>query len=224
MARPVTELAFLSLAAGSNIEDATSPSGQIWKEFRDTFEAGETCQRIYWGRQVENPTVLQIGIDWDSVEAHIAYTKLPLFPPLNARLLSLVDGDAYLYHVHFEPHPPLAVLSGSFSPVTEFLTAYLPSSTSLESQKAYEQNFAKFMKVLEECGEGYRGYRSGWVVEELEHESLGGKGKAYCGAIGWETVEKHQATREKEKIKENAGLLKTEGVTGLEMHHVKFVP
>ncbi|KAL9119330.1 MAG: hypothetical protein Q9187_004119 [Circinaria calcarea] len=224
MARPVTEIAFLSLAAGSNIEDPSSPAGQIWKEFCDTVGAGETCQRIYWGRQVEDPTVLHICIDWDSVEAHIAYTKLPVFPPLSARLRSLVDGKAYLIHVHFEPHPPLAVLSGSFSPVTEILTVYLPSSTSPESQKAYEQNFAKFMKVLEECGEGYRGYRSGWVVEELEHESLGGKGKAYLAAIGWDSVEKHQATREKEKFKENIGLLKSEGVTGLEMHHVKFMP
>ena len=224
MSQSVTEVAFLPLAAGSKIEDPSSPAGAVWKEFHDTVDAEETCQRVYWGRQVENPTMLQLCIDWDSVEAHFAFNELPLFGPLIKRLVTIIDGKARYHHVRFDPHPPLSVLSGSFSPVTELLTVYFPSSTSADSQKNYEQNFSKFMKGLEEDADGYRGYASGWVREEVEHESLEGKGKAYFAAIGWDSVEKHLACRETEKFKANRGLLRTEGVKGLEMHHVKFEP
>ena len=101
---------------------------------------------------------------------------------------------------------------------------YFPLSTSEDSQKKYEQNFSKFIKGLKEHADGYKGYASGWFVEELEHESVEGKGKAYFAAIRWESVEKHLACRETEEFKAIRGLLRTEGVKGLEMYHVKFEP
>lgn len=68
---PATELATLPLSSGATIEDANSPAGKVWQSTLDTVSTQEGFQRAYYGREVENPSVLQlfIGISWDNVLA-----------------------------------------------------------------------------------------------------------------------------------------------------------
>ena len=59
---PATEIATLPLVAGAQIEDPSSPAGTVWKSTIDTILAADGVQRAYWGRQVENPTVIDLLI------------------------------------------------------------------------------------------------------------------------------------------------------------------
>lgn len=67
---PATEICFLPLKDGSYPEDADSGVGQKFKEIFNTILAQDGCQRLYWGRQVEHPSILTLFIDWDSIEHH----------------------------------------------------------------------------------------------------------------------------------------------------------
>ena len=135
--------------------------------------------------------------------------------------MTIVDGAPSLYHVNLTPHPPSAAVSSTSSPVTEALTLYFPSSISSSEQASFEENFKKFIQALEKHAEGFRSASGGWVVEEVEHESVEGKGKAFFAALGWESVEKHVAFRDTQEFKDNIGLLR-DGPKGIEVHHVKF--
>ena len=59
---PATELATIPLVSGATIEDPNSPAGKIWQSTLDTVSQQEGFQRSYWGREVENPSVLQLFV------------------------------------------------------------------------------------------------------------------------------------------------------------------
>lgn len=59
---PATELATLPLASGAAIEDPDSPAGKVWQSTLDTVSQQDGFQRAYWGREVENQSVLQLFV------------------------------------------------------------------------------------------------------------------------------------------------------------------
>jgi quinol monooxygenase YgiN len=67
---PVTEIAYLPLKTGNNPSDAHSPAGSIWQETLRTVLDQEGAQRAYWSLEVENPSMLRLFIDWDSIDHH----------------------------------------------------------------------------------------------------------------------------------------------------------
>lgn len=72
---PVTELALIAMKAGVNPEDPNTPEGQVWQEALTTISGQEGCQRMYWGREIENRTNMRLFIDWDSHDSHMKFTK-----------------------------------------------------------------------------------------------------------------------------------------------------
>ena len=63
---PATEIATLPLIAGATIEDPDSSAGKVWQSTLDTVSAQDGFQRAYYGREVENQSVVQllIGEAW----------------------------------------------------------------------------------------------------------------------------------------------------------------
>ena len=59
---PATELATIPLTSGAEIEDPASPAGKVWQSALDTIAQQDGFQRAYWGREVENPSVLQLFV------------------------------------------------------------------------------------------------------------------------------------------------------------------
>lgn len=66
---PATEIAVFPLNAGVNLDDPKSASGAIWQSTLDTVSQQDGYQRLYWGRQIENPQILTIliGIPFPSI-------------------------------------------------------------------------------------------------------------------------------------------------------------
>ena len=62
MAPPATEIAFLPLTAGANIEDSSTAAGKIWRDTLDTVSQQDGFQRAYYGRQVENQSMLDFFV------------------------------------------------------------------------------------------------------------------------------------------------------------------
>ncbi|KAL6714538.1 hypothetical protein ACLMJK_007963 [Lecanora helva] len=216
---PATEIATLPLASGADIEDSNSPAGKVWQSTLDTVSDQPGFQRAYYGRQIENSSVLQLLVDWDSVEAHQNFIKSPIYGPFGKNVMSILDGSLTMLHAHFDPHPPSAAASSTNSGVTEILTAYL---TSQDTQ--FEENAKKLIGILKEQAEGFMAASSGWVVEDVEDESFGAgkKGKAYVAVIGWESLKAHKKLRDSQCFRDNIHLLR-EGPVKTEMHHTRFV-
>ncbi len=182
--------------------------------------------------KLPEPQLIQpTRVDWDDVQAHKSFVASPAYGPFAKHLMTIIDVDTAtsheninnrisMSHANFEPHPPSAAIGRA--PVTERLTLYFLADISESDIKSWDQKFQRFLKVVEEnAGAAFKGASVGWVVEELDHDDIKGKAKAFTGVIGWESVEAHIAFAEHPSFKENVGLLR-EGVEASEMHHVKF--
>ncbi len=120
------------------------------------------------------------------------------------KFAAVLDGSPLLYHVHFSPHPP----SLAFSEVTEFITAYFPTTYSAEDQKTFHDGMTKFGNAVTEVWKDCKGTTGGWVVEELDLPKSSEKAKAYVALLGWTSVDAHMAYRETQSFKDNVHLLR----------------
>ena len=219
MSPPATELATIPLKAGASIEDPDTPAGKIWAEMLETASQQEGYQRAYYGRELEDPHLVQLLVDWDTFESHEKFMKSPAYGPFLEHLAQVFDGDPTVHHVNFEPHPPSAAVGNSTAPITEVLTVYLS-----EKDEAYAANSKKFGSILLSHADACKGVSTGWLIENVTHPSLGDgkKGYAYVSVLAWESKEAHFAFRETQVFKDNINMVR-EGAKGVEIHHTAFV-
>lgn len=55
----VTEIGLLSLKPDTSIDVPHSAAGKTWKSVVDALLAQEGAKRLHWGRQVENPNLVE---------------------------------------------------------------------------------------------------------------------------------------------------------------------
>lgn len=194
--------------------------GQKFKDVLQTILQQEGCQGLSWGVQVENPSITNLFIDWDSVDDHKKFIASPQYKPFGEELMSLLDeGAPSLYHVHFDPHPPSAPLADGNA--TEFITMYFPTDYSAADQATFDENIRNFFGGVEGSAEGFKGASHGWVVEELKDPKSGELSKAYVILIGWTSVAAHMAYRETQSFKDNIHYLReAKDLKGLGVCHV----
>lgn len=72
---PVTEIAYLPLKAGQDPTDANSPAGSLMQEILNAVLEQEGAQRAYWSFEFENPSMLRLFIDWDSLDHHTKFNE-----------------------------------------------------------------------------------------------------------------------------------------------------
>ncbi|KAJ9647048.1 hypothetical protein H2201_007216 [Coniosporium apollinis] len=211
-----TEIAFIPLIPNSDVDDESSDASEVIKSSITTVSGQEGFQAAYYGRYVERADMLQLVVDWASLEAHETFMKSGTYQPFLKHLKSIASGDPELYHVRFET--PFA--RPSSAPVTELVTLYFEPSYDPAD---FKENWQKFSETAAKNAEGIRSMAAGWSIEERYHKSLGEgvKGKVFVGAIGWTSVEAHMDYRETEAFKDSVKYLR-DGPKGIEMHHVEF--
>ncbi|KAI4285260.1 MAG: hypothetical protein L6R38_000797 [Xanthoria sp. 2 TBL-2021] len=218
-----TEIATIPLQPGVDLEDPNFAAGKVLENTFSVLREQDGYQRAYHGRQVENPNIWQLLVDWDSVEAHKKFMTQPYYEPFVKRLMSIIDDDVQsLLHAHLTPHPPSAAVSGTTCPVTEMITHYFSADISKSEQSSFESGMKEFSQCLEEKAEGFKGFAGGWVVEEVEHEGVEGKAKLWLSCAGWQSVEAHMAFRETKDFKDNVHLIRPDFKKAMTVHHTKF--
>lgn len=65
---PVTAVIYLPLKTGADPADASSIAASIWQDTLNAVLKQEGAQRAYWSREVENPSMLRLFVDWDSID------------------------------------------------------------------------------------------------------------------------------------------------------------
>jgi len=213
--KPVTEVAYITLKAGVDIEKVGTPEHQLWEESMTTVSSQEGYQRAYFGLQLESPNTTILFIDWDSVSAHQKFTDSPAYGPFAQKLSSLMEAF-HLHHFQPTPFPPSIHVRAS---CTEVATFY-------NTSPQFVSNVRKFIQTIEGKAEGYLGSSFGGVVEEISKHTDADKectekGKAVMLVIGWGSKEVHMKFRESSLFKENIHYLR-EGMRGVEMFHVVF--
>lgn len=156
------------------------------------------------------PALLSSRTDWDSIDAHTAFTRSSAYKPFSKHLSAILLDPPRYYHARF----PRPFEHAAGAAVTELATFHFDGGADAA---AFEGNAARFAETLTSSAAGLRDVSMGWAVEEVEHPELqGGKGKAFVLAIGWTGVDAHMAYRETEAFKDSVHLLR-EGPEASEM-------
>lgn len=214
MAPPVTEIAYIALKPGVDIEGST-PEAKAWQDTLKTLSQQDGMQRTHYGRTLEEPNLLMLFVDWDSYQHHQTFIASPTYGPF-VQTLAPLFASLHLHHVVPGAFPP-AVLGQA--PVIEFATFF-------GAEPAFLANVQRFMEAVGEP-DGVLGAAFGETVEAdvVKHAEQGGEvegGKAVVLLIGWTSKEMHMQFRETETFAKNIGLLR-EKCTGAEMFHVKII-
>ncbi|KAL6242877.1 hypothetical protein RBB50_009977 [Rhinocladiella similis] len=219
-----TEIAILPIQEGKTFDDITTADGQLHADLIKTLVSQPGCQRCYWGRQVEDKNILRWFVDWDSIESHKQFIDSDAYDPFLKRFSNLLGGDPKLYHAHFVPHPPRAVLSNTTTPTTEIVHMYFPTSYSDQDKKKVADDTKALIAVLEKEASTYRATAGGWVEEDVNIPGTEEKAKAFVLLIGWTSVEAHLAFRETKAFAENVHLLRdAKDLKKLEALHASLI-
>ncbi|OAL20113.1 hypothetical protein AYO20_11550 [Fonsecaea nubica] len=187
---PVTEVAFLPLRPGVDINDTSTSEGKVMANMVEVGKHAPGVQKNYWGIEEENSAHVHLMLDWDSLEAHKAYQARPEYPEFLAAARSMVNPESTseAFHVSFTPHPPTPALQ---APVTEILRAYYPVDQVSTEGVAFEADLLRLLDALRAHGvPGFSGeISSGWSLEEVDYEST--PSKVFVAYIGWDSVQAH---------------------------------
>ncbi|KAI9868722.1 MAG: hypothetical protein M1813_004573 [Trichoglossum hirsutum] len=220
MTTPVTQLTVLSLHPNTTVEDPSSEAGKIWTSTLETIAAQPGYKQTYWGRQVEDDSIIHLHIDWTDISAHQIFLDSQTYKSFSAALSSILDKPPATHHAHLAPHPLTSIFSKKGTPVTELVTFYLPSPLSATAQTDFDSIIAAFSARVTEKAEGSTANAGGWVVEELDRAGVG-KVRAYLVAFGWTAVDAHMKYRETEDFLETIVRVREKSVGGI-MCHVVF--
>lgn len=108
-------------------------------------------------------------------------------------------GEKEFFHAFFDRS-----LFGPSAParsnVTEFCRLYFPvSQVNPNFQAKVEQVWDSFEKVMRDNAEGLSDCVKGWVLEDIEHESIKGeKAKCFLACVGWESMEYYARANQSE--------------------------
>ncbi|OQV09897.1 hypothetical protein CLAIMM_13974 [Cladophialophora immunda] len=207
----ITEIALLPLQRGANPEETTSTAVKVHAEALDVVLSQPGARRVFWGRQVEDPSVLTWFVDWDELEDHQKFMDSDAYKPFLERFGSILGAGAKAYHVRFLPEITTATVdpfSTKPAPATEIVTMWLPRSYSEADQARLVDNVEAFLAVLAREAKGYKSWVGGWVEEEgIDIPGREEKGKAYVLVVGWESVEAHKEFCETRAFQENISLV-----------------
>ncbi|KAK5693508.1 hypothetical protein LTR97_010077 [Elasticomyces elasticus] len=228
---PVTEIATCPLKAGANIGDPNDQTAAVLSSLCDDLRATDGMQQLHFGTRMEDPTMLELVLDWDTLKHHQTFMASDIYGPFMNRLNSICEGNVSGMHIDFVPAGGLSkTLSAPATEVPPSTSAVSILHTDFSLQIAtfyfdrepvsdYTDNVAKLDKALQGI-DGYLGYTIGITHETLEKEDV--KGKAAVLTIGWQSREAHMAFRETQAYKDNIHLLRSNSKK-ITMWHVQFM-
>ncbi|KAH6637507.1 hypothetical protein C7974DRAFT_410984 [Boeremia exigua] len=214
MAHPVTEIAYLPIKDGVDLNEGDSK--RIWDATLHTISQQSGFKSLRWGVQIEHPGVAQMAIEWDSIDAHRAFTSAPSYTPFLESLDPLLSAPPHIFHLSLPPSPH-AGSSPFDAPVTECVSLYFDPATP---PSAYDASFAAFVaEGAKVTGVVPTGMIGGWGVEAQKADDEGEEMRFFGVFIGWESVQAHMDFRASKEFPGVAKYLR-EGVGKAKMHHV----
>lgn len=123
------------------------------------------------------------------MEAHQAATESPRYGPFLNQVRTILAGPPNLKHAMLnvygtngEPSmsPPVLTFKDTPTVIQKF---YFPSSVDTAAVEAASLSLVRSVKQ----SKGFKAAATGWLLEEIEHEALGGSiGKGLVLVTGWE--------------------------------------
>ena len=92
----VTSIATVPLKHGERPDDTNTSAGTRMQGRISDILKSSGAQRCYWGRAIEEPDLLYLFVDWDTLQQHIDFINNPYAYPIYPKTK---HGDDVADHV-----------------------------------------------------------------------------------------------------------------------------
>lgn len=162
----------------------------------DTFQKAakalgeaKTPLRFAVGTQIQNQGAVQITSEWDGDQDSVNIENTPERDSFLQSVRSFFGEPCSIFHVTLD-RSAFGADGPATANVVEFVQTFFPSSrVTPEFQKQIEEDFLRFDEIYKEGAKGSLSWACGWVLEEQDHENIGGeKAKSFFVTRGWESM------------------------------------
>jgi hypothetical protein len=220
---PTTEIVILKLKDPASSLSDSSPTATLWHSILSTAISQPGAQRLHWGVVIEDPSLVRLFIDWDTLAHHKTFEASEAYAPFVENVLTIFS------EITLMAHTDLKDLNGTArdvftSPASEMLSVFFPTEYTSAQQDTFEKGMYQFLANIEGKAPGSRAAAAGWGFEsDIPNLKIEGeKGRAFFLFIGWNKVEDHLAFRGTEAYRENihfiAGAEVLRGFVNMHMH------
>jgi hypothetical protein len=214
---PVTEILIAKLKDSAESLEGSGEGASIWQETIDTIIVQDGVQRLYWGKVVEDASMVRMFIDWETFEHHKSFEASDTYHPFVEKFMSICSEVVLMSHSEIIPLDK-TVRDVFTSPATELLSVFFPAEYTAVQQDKYKEGIQQLIKSIEGKAKGARAAAIGWAIEDnlpnLQKPEL--KGRIFFLFIGWDSVEDHLEFRGTDIFKENIHYVRqVEGMQGL---------
>ncbi|KAE8354671.1 hypothetical protein BDV28DRAFT_146874 [Aspergillus coremiiformis] len=222
MGPPLSEFIYFHVRSSVKPEDPSNEEGEALLRLFQTAKYQSSYESSAWGRTVEDENVLVWVVNW--VDGHGGTQPRILAP--------YIEPDTQVSVIFTSLMPSINdTESLTTNPVTELVALSFPSSLTMDERWKLSGDLMAFRVALtEELAEGARPVS--WAMAQLErpgtfeHEkSPSGRAILQLLAVGWESVEVHQAARETEEFQRTIAPIREKMIPSVPpfgMKHVSF--
>ncbi|KAH8804873.1 hypothetical protein F5884DRAFT_859493 [Xylogone sp. PMI_703] len=186
-----TQLVFVTVNPNIDITEESSIHGATWVNILTILTGQPGFQRWYWGFKVKQSEVLQLLVDWRTIEAYNKFKESGAFQKFRESLCTLTDAEPRICVATLSPHPA----PGFDAPATEVVFINNP-------HEDFYQSLAEFSKFLVSNTGQIGQYSVGKVYEE------GNTTHQLYLVVGWESVEAQKNMMASQEFPNKVGLVR----------------
>ncbi|KAF4770529.1 hypothetical protein HAV15_013149 [Penicillium sp. str.  len=226
MSPPVSEVAIIPLVKGADPRDENSKAAKILHSVIQLASEQPGYQRMVWGLDEKDPTVLDVIVDWDDLESHLNYMADPCYKPIMDEFNMIIDGTAVLFHTTYEEGIGIVPLVEFNDYTADVFIAFFPARfLTQDFQEEFCQVSRDVNTNLLVFNDAPSSIASGWCTDDMLYEERHGKGpeRAWISMVTWKNTETRQRAWDRKAVLGDIPKL-VEGHGELQIYKVEFHP
>ncbi|KAJ5856461.1 uncharacterized protein N7529_010405 [Penicillium soppii] len=188
----------MSVVSVIQFDAKSAPPAVVLDKVQEALEGINPRPEFVFGPQIQDQDILQITSEQKGPGSESTPHSSSLM--VNLHILSETQT---VFHIALN-RPAFGPNGFAKANVTEFALSYFPASrVTPEFQTQIQTDFLDFERIYSPAATGSRGWASGWLLEEQNHEGLKGeKAKCFCVMRGWDSMDLFQKSLESDAYKE----------------------
>ncbi|OQD94313.1 hypothetical protein PENSOL_c026G07146 [Penicillium solitum] len=223
---PVSEVAIIPLVKGTDPRDENSKAAKILHSVIQLATEQPGYQRMVWGLDEKDPTVLVMIVDWDDLESHLNYMADPCYKPIMDEFNMIIDGTAVLFHTTYEEGIGIVPLVEFNDYTADVFIAFFPARfLTQDFQEEFCQVSRDVNTNLLVFNDAPSSIASGWCTDDMLYKERHGKGpeRAWILMVTWKNTETRQRAWDRKAVLGDIPKL-VQGHGELQIYKVEFHP
>ncbi|KGO75138.1 hypothetical protein PITC_058080 [Penicillium italicum] len=188
----------MSVVAVIQFDAKSAPSAVVNDKVQEALKGVTPRPEFVLGPQIQDQDILQITSEQNDPGSESKTQSNSLLENLH-----ILGEPQSIFHIALN-RPAFGSNGFATANVTEFALSYFPASrVTPEFQAQIQNDFLEFERIYSPAATGSRGWASGWLLEEQNHDGLNGeKANCFCVMRGWDSMDLFQKSLQSDAYKD----------------------